>query len=53
MFGKNLVPEMLAKILSANKIAKFLNELFLHSKLSESGLRTLKFTVSQEFTDFN
>ena len=29
-----------------------LNELFLRSKLSKSGLWTLKFTVSQELTDF-
>ena len=31
---------------------QFLNELFLHSKLSKSSLWTLKFTVSQELTDF-
>ena len=33
-------------MLSANQIAWFLNELFLHSKLSRSGLWNLKFTVS-------
>ena len=52
MIGKNLVPEMQAKLLSANQVAYFLNELFLHSKLSKSGLWTLKLTVSQELTDF-
>ena len=41
----------IAKILSANQIAWFLNELFLENKLSKSGLRTLKFTLSQEWTD--
>ena len=33
-------------MLSANQIAWFLNELFLHSKLSKSGLWTIKFNVS-------
>ena len=33
IFGKDLVPEMLAKILSASQITGFLNELYLQSKL--------------------
>ena len=37
-----------AKMLSANQIAWFLNEMFFWSKLSKSGLRTLKCTLSQE-----
>ena len=69
VFGKNLFPELWPKMLSANQIASFLNELFLQSKLvknlifsmliqihlhgqkngyDQSGLWTLKFTVSQE-----
>ena len=44
IFRKNLVPEVYAKMLSANQIAWFLNEIFLQSKLSKSGLKTLKFT---------
>ena len=32
-------------------LGKILNEIFLNSKLSKSGLWTLKFTVSQELTD--
>ena len=39
-------------MLSVNQIALFLNELFLHSKLSKSGLWILRFTVSQELPDF-
>ena len=38
-------------MLSASQITWFLNKLFLQSKLSKSGLRTLKFTPSQELTD--
>ena len=51
IFGKNLVLEIQAKMLSANQIAWFLNELFLQSKSSKPGLWTLKFTVSHEWTD--
>ena len=32
MFGKNLVPEISAKMLSANQIAVFLNERNLQNK---------------------
>ena len=32
-FGKNLVSEIYAKLLSANQIARFLNQLFLQNKL--------------------
>ena len=32
MFGKNLVPEICAKILSVNQIAVFLNERNLQNK---------------------
>ena len=33
MLGKNLVPEMWTKILSANQIAGFSNRLYLYSKM--------------------
>ena len=33
VFGKNLVPEIWAKVLSANQIAGFLNQLYLQHKM--------------------
>ena len=47
-----LVGQMLLRFrpkCSANQIAWFLNEIFLQSILSKSGLRTLKFTQSEEW----
>ena len=32
IFGKNLAPEIQAKMLSANQIAGFLNQVFLQNK---------------------
>ena len=33
IFGKNPIPEIWVKMLPANQIAEFLNELYLYSKL--------------------
>ena len=59
IFGKNIVPEIQAKMLSANQIAEYVNQLFLPNKLikllrmvkngyDQSGLWTLKLTVFEE-----
>ena len=54
IFGKNLVPDIEAKILSANHVGGFLNQVFHQNKLMKQphyGLWTLKLTVSQEWVD--